>query len=151
MTTFFAWYLKSADINTTLGLKGNTETMRNETSMCKQPIQRRAHSNRLQKHTRPVTDTLNSHAITNTWPWGLLKEPSTLNFQQLMIKQIRGQTVKLTLHNSCWMTRTSWNVPSEMKLSRIYTPTTATAGALGLSDILKEYCVQCWISAVWVI
>lgn len=68
MTTFFAWYLKSADINTTLGLKGNTETMRNETSMCKQPIQRRAHSNRLQKHTRPVTDTLNSHTITNTWP-----------------------------------------------------------------------------------
>lgn len=151
MTTFFAWYLKSADINATLSLKGNTETVRNETSMCKQPIQRRARSNRLQKHTRPVTDTLNSHTITNTWPWGLLKEPSTLNFQQLTIKQIRGQTVKLTLHNSCWMTRTSWNVPSEMKLSRIYTPTTATAGALGLSDILKEYCVQCSISAVWVI
>ncbi len=46
------------------------------------------------------------------------------------------------------MTRTSWYVPSDRKPSRIYTLPT---GALGLNDILKHYCVQCWSSAAWLI
>lgn len=124
----------------------HTETMRYETIMRKRPIRCRSLSNRLQKHTRPVTDMLNFHTNTNTWPRGVLKEPRTLNLQQLQYRSLHDQTnqVKLTLHNSCWMILTSRNVPSETKLSRIYNPTTAAAG---LADILKDYCVQCWISA----
>lgn len=70
--------------------------MRNETIMCKQPIHCRSRSNRLQKHTRPVTDMLNFHTNTNTWPRGVLKEPRTLNLQQLQYHSLHDKTNQRT-------------------------------------------------------
>ncbi len=110
------------------------------------------------KHTRLVTDMLNSHKHQHMTLRHLKGARALLTFSNFsvfhfMIKhswclRIGGQTVKLTLHNSRRMTRTSWYVPSDRKLSRIYTLTT---GTLGLNDILKHYCVQCWSSAAWLL